>query len=481
MVRRMTRARFDVSHALGLLCCVLSAQCGTPRPREHFAAAAAVRGADRFDAGQGHDAGDSGAQGAASDAAPAPDASSPHMAAARDAAQALSDAGERDAGHGGHDAGASAALEAQVLAACGQPPVSSEDFSRELLREASGRCAVYHYCAFGTAAEALRQASDAYVSTPDAPQLSAARAAYRAAMLRWSRAELFQFGPAASSAMSAGRDLYQGKGLRDRIYAWPATARCRVEEQLAEAKADPASALISARGLFAIEYSLYFSGKGSECPASSAAAKQLGQLSEAALRERKARYAAAVAKDVQTQTQALIDAWGPSGGDFLQKWKRAEGYPNEQEALNVLGWALIYVEREMKDWKLGIPAGYTMTAPVSLAESPYAELGHEALRENLRGFRALFQGCGAEGEGIGFDDWLESAGHGELSKDILAAYERSQRVLDELPPLQAASKSQLDEAYQTLRELTSLLKGDLFGAGSPLGLKLPASVEGDTD
>jgi len=25
------------------------------------------------------------------------------------------------------------------------------------------------------------------------------------------------------------------------------------------------------------------------------------------------------------------------------------------------------------------------------------------------------------------------------------------------------------------------LKGDLFGAGSPLNLKLPSSVEGDTD
>jgi hypothetical protein len=32
-----------------------------------------------------------------------------------------------------------------------------------------------------------------------------------------------------------------------------------------------------------------------------------------------------------------------------------------------------------------------------------------------------------------------------------------------------------------LRELTSLLKGDVFGAGSPLNLKTPASVEGDTD
>ncbi|HET8939105.1 MAG TPA: imelysin family protein [Polyangiales bacterium] len=442
---------------------MLSAQCSTPRPREHFAARTV-----RSDAGQLRDAvSDAGSlRDAGFDAAPREQSDAAAAAAAGDAGDA-----------GGRDAGRADALEARVLAECGEPPVSREDFSREKLREASGRCAVYHYCAFGTTADALREATEAYASTPGASQLTAARAAYRAAMLRWSRAELFQFGPAASAAMSAGRDVYQGKGLRDRIYSWPAIARCRVEEQLVEAKPEPASALISARGLFAIEYALHFSGKGSDCPAGSVAAMRLAQLSDDAVRDRKARYAAAVGADIHTQTRSLIDAWEA----FLPQFTRAEGYPNEQEALNVLGWALIYVEREMKDWKLGIPAGYTMTAPVSLAESPYAQLGTEALRENLRGFRALFQGCGADGAGLGFDDWLQNAGHAELAKDILEAYERAQEVLDALPPLTAADEKQLDVAYQTLRELTSLLKGDLFGAGSPLGLKLPASVEGDTD
>lgn len=373
------------------------------------------------------------------------------------------------------------AIEAAVLASCGEPPVSTQSFSRQNLREASGRCAVYHYCAFRTTAETLQRASDGYAQERSESQLKAAQAAYRTAFRRWSRAELFQFGPAASASMSAGRDIYQGKGLRDRIYSWPTVARCRVEEQLAKADPDPSSALITARGLFALDYSLYFEGQGSDCAANSPTAMLFGQLSGEALRERKARYAAAVSADLITQAQALIDAWSPDKGNFLESFKLAEGYPNEQEALNVLGWALIYVEREMKDWKLGIPAGYTMTAPVTLPESPYAGLGTEAMRENLRGFRALFQGCGPQGEGLGFDDWLEDAGHGELNAAILEAYDNAQRALDQLPPLAAASKEQLDSAYQTLRELTGLLKGDLFGAGSPLGLKLPASVEGDTD
>ena len=480
MAKKSPRTFSTSCFGLGLLCCVLSAQCSTPRPREHFASAT-VRDAA---ASQASDTEDSGLSAVPFDASLPRDAARTDATApdATDAASlprdASADAAPPDAG-GGDDV--SAAMEAAVLEACGEPPVSTESFSRKRLLEAGGRCAVYHYCAFRTAAEALERATDDYARDRSEPQLTAARAAFRAAMSRWSRAELFQFGPAASSSMSAGRDIYQGKGLRDRIYAWPTISRCRVEEQLAEAMPNPSSALISARGLFALEYSLYFAGEGSECAASSRAAMVLGQLSADDLREHKARYASLVSADLRTQSQALIDAWDPGAGNFISSFQAAQGYPSEQEALNVLGWALIYVEREMKDWKLGIPAGYTMTAPVSLAETPYAGLGTEALRENLRGFRALFQGCGPQGEGIGFDDWLNDAGHGELSGLIVEEYEKSQRALDTLPPMPMATKEQLDAAYQTLRGLTNLLKGDLFGAGSPLGLKLPASVEGDTD
>ncbi|HTU57618.1 MAG TPA: imelysin family protein, partial [Polyangiales bacterium] len=235
---------------------------------------------------------------------------------------ASADGGANDAASA--DAGMGDATEAAVLEACGEPPVSMESFSRQRLLEAGGRCAVYQYCAFRTTAEALELAADAYADDRSEPQLKAAQAAFRTAMQRWSRAELFQFGPAASSSMSAGRDIYQGKGLRDRIYAWPTVSRCRVEEQLAEAMPDVSSALISARGLFALEYSLFFAGQGSECAASSRAAMVLGQLSEDQLRERKARYAAAISADLRTQSQALIDAWDPSGGNFLESFKVAQ-------------------------------------------------------------------------------------------------------------------------------------------------------------
>jgi predicted lipoprotein len=321
------------------------------------------------------------------------------------------------------------------------------------------------------------------VAQPSSQQLTAARAAWRNALRTWSRAELFQFGPAASSAMSAGKDLYQGKGLRERIYAWPAATRCRVEEQILEQASDLEGAFVSGRGLFALEYLLFYENTDSACPAEGRVAREWNALSAEEINARKLAYAAVLVKDIRAQVDALLDAWNPNPdrGNFKPTFVSASGYPSEQEAMNVLGWALIYIEREVKDWKLGIPAGYTLSAPVTGPETPFARVDTDTVRANLHGFRALFQGCAADGSGLGFDDWLAKANHAELADDIIAAYGEAQAKLDATPQLHEASSAEIEAAYQALRKLTNLLKGDLFGAGSPINLKLPANVEGDTD
>jgi predicted lipoprotein len=436
---------------VGLACLLvmISTACGTDSPRERFARSG-PKSPSRIDAGP---------------------------SGSRDSG-AASDASVSDASSGSVDAGTTAV---DVRTACGAPPVLEEEFSRERLRSASADCAVWKYCAFRETARVLDEALEAYASERNASTLRAARGAWLAAMDRWSEAELFQFGPAASVAESAGKDLYQGKGLRDRIYAWPSTAQCRVEEQVVAQPRSLDGVLISGRGLFALEYVLFHSGAETACGSSTETARAWSELSEDERDSRKASYARTVAADVRAQSDALVNAWSPDGGNFKDKFVRAMGYPDEQTALNVLGWSLIYVEKEVKDWKLGIPAGYTLTSPVNGPEAPFARVGTANIRANLRGFRSLFQGCGESGEGLGFDDWLRAADHGELADQLLEALAGAEKGIEQLGPLPDASKEKLETAYQELRKLTDLLKSDLFGAGSPLNLKLPASVEGDTD
>lgn len=459
------------SCVLALATCVLWANCTTERPREQLARATgpSARAAEG-ERGTTHDA-----------AVDRVDAAAKRSSVSAQDSAVASDTSP--AGHSDDDAGLpppQATLHAAVAQACGAAPdTSSQSFTRERLRAAAADCAAWHYCGFRVAAVSLQEATETYAREGTDSTLDAARSAYRDALLMWSRAELFQFGPASSAAMSAGKDSYQGQGLRDRVYAWPVVAPCRVQEQIVLGPDSVEQALISGRGLFAIEHALFGIAQSSACPDGVKAAQSWSEWTQKQRVERASQYAAAAARDVREQVDTLLTAFGPDA--YPPKLVSASGYPSEQEALDVIAWSLIYVERELKDWKLGIPAGYTQSAPVTLPETPYLGLGTEAMRENMRGFRALFEGCAEDGSGLGFDDWLTLAGHAELATDLLSAQRDAQAALDALAPLDEASPAALDAAYQAVRELTVLLKAELFGAGSPLGLKLPASVEGDTD
>ena len=366
---------------------------------------------------------------------------------------------------------------------CAPPPLAEAAFSKEALRRAALECASFQLCQFQAAASSLESAVKGYTAEPDEAGLAAAQRAWKLAMGSWSRLELFQFGPLASRSTSAGKDSYQGQGLRDSIYGWPAVARCRVEEQIAAqtfASNGFGGVLTSARGLYALEYGLFFSGDDTACAASSPTATSWASFELDELRTRKAAYAEAVALDIHERASALTETYA-AGAAYEAAFVNASGYPTEQESLNVLGWALAYIEREVKDYKLGVPAGYTLTHPVGEPESPYAGVGTDNLRQNLLGFRALFQGCGPAGEGLGFDDWLSEAGHPELAADILAAWEQALAAVDAFPALASASTGEVQALHAKIKVLTDLMKAELFGDGSPLGLKLPAGLEGDTD
>jgi predicted lipoprotein len=362
--------------------------------------------------------------------------------------------------------------------------VSSEPFSREQLRSAAADCSLWHYCRFEAASAALAAKVAAHADAPSPERLEAARAAWRSAMDEWSVIELFQFGPLASRSMSAGKDAYQGQGLRERIYSWPNLARCRVEEQIVLPTYDTqgfASVPLTGRGLFGLETLLFYPGSDTACVPASAAAKTWAALDSSELAKQKLAYARALAANIHAEMSDLIALFEPETGNYRELLVSASGYPSEPEALNTLAWALIYVEREVKDWKLGIPAGYTLVHPVSGPEAPFAGTGSENIRANLRGFQGLFQGCGAHGEGIGFDDWLSEAGHAELAADIVAAFGVARDAADAAGPLAGLSSAELETFYRAVKGLTDLIKGDLFGPASPLNLELPEGVEGDTD
>lgn len=389
---------------------------------------------------------------------------------------------------GGQSFGGSGGTE--TLIDCGPPPQIEGAFSKRLLLEASARCAEWHYCSFENAATILERDVSEWTATPSEDTLVSAQRAWLGAMKTWSQAELYQFGPAGAKTDSSVGDPYHGQSYRDRIYYWPGSNRCRVEEQIASrryATQGFEQVFATARGLYAIEYGLFYGGDDHACLPTSSTAETWATLSPAELSERKREYADAVSEDVLASIRDLRNLWDPAGGNFRQKLIDGTGYDKpaigaDQEALNVVAWSFVYVERHIKDWKVGYPAGLTPQAQVSGFEAPHAGVAVEALRANLEAARRIFQGCGEGYVGTGFDDWLTAAGHGDLAADIIAAFDGAQAAAAAFPAFDAASQQQFLALHAAIKPLSDLIKNEFMaGAGSPLNLSLPGGFEGDND
>jgi predicted lipoprotein len=364
-------------------------------------------------------------------------------------------------------------------------------FTKLALLRAVGDCALARYRDFESRAGTLAQAAQAHAEAPDDARVEAAQAAWLAAMASWQRAEQFRFGPAARSGDPGGQNL------RDEIYVFPLANPCRVDQQLVErtyASATFSTSLSSARGLSAIEYLLFHTGSGNACSASIAinANGAWAALGNSEIAQRRADYAAAAAQDVLARATALVQAWEPSGGDFARELTSAGAgstvFAMDQDALNAVSDALFYVENEVKDLKLGWPLGLVpdcLSSPNPCpndVESRYARASTDHLRQNLAGFRELFQGCGHGHSGLGFDDWLHEVSAGELATRMLDAITGAERAVDTLsPPLEEALVADIEAAqavHGAVKALTDLLKTEFV---TVLNLELPAVAEGDND
>jgi predicted lipoprotein len=361
---------------------------------------------------------------------------------------------------------------------CGAMPGAAAPFTKAALLEAAAACASWHACNFQNAAAALRTSVGDHAAAPaDQAKREAARAAWKTAMNEQSKMELFQFGPAGSRAV----DKYHGRGLRTFAHPWPDLNRCQVETQVTSKDYQKGwdFVLPNSRGLFAVEYALFYPGTDIACLPNSTAAQTWATLSPEQLVSAKNDYAVAVTDNIAAVAAEVRNVWLPDGENFTAKLTAFDGYGSEQETLNVVAWSLFYPEKEIKDLKLAARAGIATSTPNP--ETPFALVEIENIRTNLRTWRALFQGCSADGTGVGFDDWLIQAGHRQLANDLLAAVAQAQTAADAFPAFGAATQEQFLALYQAIKPLSDLLKTSLFGSSSPLNLKLPASAASDTD
>lgn len=367
----------------------------------------------------------------------------------------------------------------------GRPPADAE-FSKSALLSSVAACLTVQYCELEGLAERFEGAARAYAEDRNEDTLRAARDAWYFLMRQVEIADLLQIGPSAS-AMEPG-----GQGLRDEIYVWPAASRCRIEEQLVarEYDADFGDTPAAGRGMSAAEYLLFETGTTNACPASRPINSEgtWEALSAEELSARKAAYLRAVAVDVLARARTLHELWRAEGGDFARELAEPDGapYADQQAALNAVGGALlVYMDKQVKDAKLGGPLGLidgSDSSVPALRESLYANVGSDLLKANLAGFRLLAQGCAADHSGLGLDDWLRAVGASALADDLIAALDAADAELASLDQpfeqLLVTDRPRVLAVHAAVKRITDLFKVDV---ASTLDLEPPMSVEGDND
>ncbi len=361
------------------------------------------------------------------------------------------------------------------------------EFTRSALLEAFGACILSEIEALSAQSRLFAQAADTN-SGSDQEQLDALRSAWADTMDIWQRLEVMQVGPAGRKTQPGGKDF------RDAIYPWPHRDRCELDQNVVSElySTTPDDLSDAAKGLWAAEYLLFYTGDQNACAMDDPINVEgtWAQLDGVTRQLRRINYAAVIANSVSDSAAQLLDAWSPDGGQFFAELTQAGSgsrtYGKKRVAINAVSDALGYVEWGIKDNKLGWPLGLFGCDDTDCSdgvEAPFSRRSKEHIRNNLRGFRKLFKGCGPQNEGLGFDDYLRVMGAANLAVTIERAEQRVVNMLNaiEEPDLVTAldtdPESVLD-LHEAVGTLSVLLRTDFLVV---LNLELPQMVQGDND
>lgn len=366
--------------------------------------------------------------------------------------------------------------------------VDAGGFDKASLLSAFGQCALGTYREFADAASALETATRTAETDPTPASLEAAQTAWKNAMRVWQRAELFQFGPAAASTTPGGQDM------RDPIYAWPLAARCLTEQNIVartyESPSFPEASLVSTRSLAIAEYLLFYTAGDNACPPENTinANGEWAALGMQEIQRRKAAYARVVATDVAARARRLVDAWDPTKGNFLATFAGAgtnSTFASQQMAFNAVSDAMFYLDLQVKNLKIGTPAGLLpgCAAPpcLDMVESPWANVGKENIRANVAAYTQLLRGCDASSPG--FDDLLIAIGAQPVAEKLDTTVASIEAALDALaePTLQEdlqKNPAGVQALFEALRANAAVMKADF---ATVLDLELPKAALSDND
>jgi hypothetical protein len=337
-----------------------------------------------------------------------------------------------------------------------------------MLRSLSQHVIVPTYTDFAARADTLAARTEALRDQPSSEALAAAAAAWRTASTTWKETEAFEVGPV------------RAERINTKINFWP-TRPPTIERALASGDTLNAETVdrlsVAARGLPALEYLLFdTTGQGTA---------NTGLLEDGSRAVRQRALAAALARDVANNAQALLAAWRPDGEQHVaETWGQGgeDAMEGPQEAISMLTNRIVFLLEAIRQDKLGAPLGKEDGgAPKpQAAEAWRSGTSRAQITHNLLGLQRVYHGrmdslqerTAEDDDRLGFKDYLQSV-DASLADTIDAQIERSMRATQAIPdPLHRAvteAPAPVERAYAEVGQLLRLVEVDMMNV---LGITL---------
>jgi predicted lipoprotein len=339
---------------------------------------------------------------------------------------------------------------------------AGSDFDRKgMLTNLSTNIIIPAYTAYQTTTVNLDAAVTAFNASPDATKLVTLQTAFQAAYKQWEATSVFEFGPAATV------------GLRVNTNTFPLSVD-QINANIASGTYNPLLlANLSAKGLPALDYLLF--GTGAD---NTAILAQYTTATDAAKRK---TYLAAISTELKTNAATVATAWATYKTTFIS----TDGTDVSSSVGQLLN-QLVYDYETLKNFEIGIPAGTQSMGTVfpQKVQAYYSKMSVQLALLHIQAIQNIYLGKSAQGDGLGFDDYLIAANakysDGTSLNDVIKAQfatsiAKLQGLTDPLSDNITNNKTAVTAAYTELQKLTVLLKTDVT---SSLGILI---TYGDND
>lgn len=332
---------------------------------------------------------------------------------------------------------------------------SSNSFDRSLmLVNWADNIIIPSYENFSTETNALKEASDAFLTDQSMNNLTTLREEWEDAYMSWQNVELFNIGPAQDAVM------------RSFINTYP-TNTANIESFIENANynlLDPN--LNDEQGFPALDYLLYGAAENDT--------QILDLYTSAPNAGNRRQYLEDVVNRINTLSNEVLEVWKTSYRNIFVENSGSSANSSTNRIANVF---MEFYEVRLRNGKIGFPAGvYSGGDPQpELVEALYKKdlsgrLSIEALRAHQDFFNGTATNTNSSAESFAdYLDFLNTMKEGEsLSTLINEQYQMSESLISALNPnffeqINTDNTSML-EAFESLQDNVVYLKSDMFSA-----------------